>query len=283
MDLILIFGLIVLASSKVTLQGMFAKKHILTLTDSICFNGIIFLFSALIFIYALKCSFPVIIFGFIFGLFTVLFQLFYIQAMSCGNVSLAVLIVNLNMIAPIIISITFFNEKIGIIRALGLVTVIVSLVLNVEKSGEKMRRKWLVCSLLAFVCNSCLAVCQQIFGKTEWKAERVSFVAWSYIIATLISVVFYFIFRTEKEKQKFKISPLAIGYGLCIGVILGVFQFLNTFAISTIEASFMYPIYNGGTLIFTTLTGVILLKDRLSLKQIITLIIGIVGIVLVNL
>ena len=53
--------------------------------------------------------------------------------------------------------------------------------------------------------------------------------------------------------------------------------------ILNIDSNFLFPIYNGGTLILTTATTVILLKDKLKTKQIITVLIGIMGIVLMNL
>lgn len=87
MEFIMII-LIVLATSKVTLQGVCSRKYITNFSDSICFNGIIYFFASLVFVFALKCSPQVIPFAFTFGVLTVLFQLFYIQAMSCGNLIL---------------------------------------------------------------------------------------------------------------------------------------------------------------------------------------------------
>ena len=78
----IIIILVLLATSKVTLQGVFARKYIVDITDSIHFNGIIYFFASLVFVFALKCSPQVIPFA--FGILTVLFQIFYIQAMSCG-------------------------------------------------------------------------------------------------------------------------------------------------------------------------------------------------------
>lgn len=171
--------LIALAVLKVTLQGKFARKYISDITDSIYFNGIIYFFASFIFTYALKCSPPVIAFSLLFGLLTVIFQLCYIQAMRCGNISLTVLIVNSGMMIPIFVSALFFDEQFGIVKLSGILAIYISLFLNTQKNMVKLNLKWLLLAMSAFLANGCLAVCQQIFGKSAWYNEHTSFVAWS--------------------------------------------------------------------------------------------------------
>ena len=67
-----------------------------------------------------------------------------------------------------------------------------------------------------------------------------------------------------------------------MGVILGVFVAINTYALSTIEGTFLYPTYSGGTIILSTLSGVLFFKDRLTVKQVLSILVGIVAVVLMN-
>ena len=280
----LIIVLIVLAVSKVTFQGSYARKYISDVTDSICFNGIIYFFASLIFAFALKCSPQVIPFAFAFGFLTVLFQLCYIHAMSCGNLSLTVLIVNSGMIIPILVSAVFFKEQFGVFRIAGIITILFSLSLNVNKGTVKTKLKWFLLVLTCFFTNGCLAVCQQFFGRTTLHNEGISFVAWSYLFATIISFVLYIIIlKCKHKKATGGIKPVALIYGLCAGVILGVFQLLNTKAITALDAGLLFPIYNSGTLILTTVLGLFLFKDKLTGKQIAGIVVGIIGIILINL
>lgn len=283
MNLITIFCLIILATSKVTLQGVYARKYISDLSGSVYFNGIIFLFSSLIFIHSLKCSLTTVLFGFAFGILTVLFQLCYIQAMSAGNVSFTVLTVNSSMILPILFSAIFFDETFEQLRVFGILTIAFSLVLSAEKSFKKAKRKWFCLSACAFLFNGCLSICQQIFGKSAYKDEAAAFVAYSYVFAAIISFMLYFTLKLKKKRKAFKPSRSTVIYGMSAGIVLGIFQLVNTRAISTIDAGLLFPVYNGGTLIMSALTGVLLFKDTLKPKQILSVIVGIFGIVLINL
>lgn len=279
----LIIVLIVLAVSKVTFQGSYARKYISDVTDSICFNGIIYFFASIIFAYTLKCSPPVIAYAFMFGLFTVIFQLCYIQAMRCGNISITVLIVNSGMIIPIFVSALFFDEKFGMLKLLGILAIFVALGLNTQKNVIKFNLKWILYAITSFLMTGCLSVCQQLFGKSAWHNERAAFVAWSYLLATIISFALYIILKPKYKKNSGGIKAAAVRYGLCTGVFLGAFQFLNTKAIATLDAGLLFPVYNGGTLILTTVMGVLLFKDKLTKNQIASIIVGIIGIIIINL
>jgi len=138
MELLVIFILCLLATTKVTLQGFFAKKNVTAFSDGIFFNGLIFLFSALLFLKnALIIQLTIVVFGCIFGFLTVLFQLCYIKAMTYGNVSLTVLIVNLSMVIPVTVAVVFYNEPMGTLRFVGILLTTLSLILNINKNEKR--------------------------------------------------------------------------------------------------------------------------------------------------
>lgn len=186
----------------------FTKKNVTSLSDGLFFNGIIFFFSSLMFLNKIfDFNIFVVCFSCVFGILTVIFQLCYIKAMSCGNVSLTVLIVNLSMIIPIFVSVVFYKETIGVLRLLGICLMVAALCLNVNKEKSVEYKKWFLFCLFASLANGALAVCQQIFGKTEWKGETHSFIAWSYIIATVVSMLLYLFFKAKGDGITFKIKP----------------------------------------------------------------------------
>lgn len=283
--MILILCLCILATSKVMLQGGFAKKSVNTFMDAVCFNGIIFFFAAFVFAKDIfNGNFAVFLFGTVFGCLTVFFQLSYIKAMSYGNVSLTVLIVNLSMIIPVSVSVLAFDEQLTVTKVLGFLLIVITLFMSVDKKGKSENlKKWILPVMLAFLINGALSVLQQIFGKTVWQNEKSAFTAWSYIIATVLSLIMYLFMKLKGKNTTFKVKPRVLGIGMCIGAILGVFQFLYTGAVTTIDGLLLFPVYNGGTLILSSVAGVVLLKDKLTVKQIIGILTGIVGIVIINL
>ena len=55
--------------------------------------------------------------------------------------------------------------------------------------------------------------------------------------------------------------------GLAVGVVLGVFQFINTRAIASINGTLLFPAYNGGALILSSISSILFIKDRLTNNQ----------------
>ena len=284
MNLIIILCLCIIATSKVTIQGFFSKKNITSVLDGIFFNGLIFFFSALIFLrYAFPFNKPVLLFGAVFGFLTVLFQLSYINAMSCGNVSITVMLVNFSMIIPIAVSVIIYNEKLTVLRICGILLIVLAFVLSTGgKNENSYSKKWFLLSIIASLMNGSLLVCQKLFGKSDWAEENVSFVAYGYITATVISVLFCTVLYFKGNRITFKIKPSVFLYALSLGLILGLFQVINTRAIATIESSLLFPTYNGGSLILSSISGVLILHDRLNKKQLLSIVIGTIAIIIMN-
>ncbi len=280
----IIFILCALACTKVTLQGIFAKNKIKTFTDGIFFNGLIFFFSTFVFVSGSKIiSWEILIHGIALGIMTVLFQLFYIKAMSCGNVSITALIVNLSMMLPILVSCIFFGEKITLLRLCGIFLTILALIVNVRKSKLLSDfKKWIFYSFLAsFLCGT-ISVFQLLFGKTKWSDQTSSYMFSCYATAFLFSFILFLILK-KKPPLSFPLRPSIFGAAGAVGAILGLYQFFNVRAIATIDATLLFPAYNGGTLILATLSGIFILKDRLTKRQLFSVLIGIFAIILMNL
>lgn len=282
---IIIATLCLLASSKVLIQGGFAKKNVVTFSDGLLFNGLIFCFSALIFCKELRnLSVPIFLYAAVFGGLTVLFQAFYIKAMSEGSVPITVLIVSLGMMLPILNAILIFREPVTVFRLVGIVLTVIALSVNAETKGAgKQSRKWLFFCLTAFFANGGLAVCQQYFGRTPWGGQSRTFVACSYLMAAVFSAVTYAILRWKGGKRTFALRPKVFGFALAAGLCLGVFQALNTYAIQTIDGTLLFPVYNGGSLILSCINSVLILKETLQRRQIVSCVVGISAIIMMNL
>ena len=285
MELFLILPLCLLATAKVTVQGGFAKQNVKTAFDAIFFNGLIFLFSAVIFAGSLlKTCLPVFLFGAVFGILTVVFQGCYIKAMSCGNLSLTVLIINLNMVIPILVSRFFYHEELSFFRILGICLTVIAFFLNIKSDSNKsVSGKWLFLSVLASLVGGGMSICQKVFSETEWQNYNMSFVACSCAVAGALSLIICLIFKLRKQALSYKVSPKVFLFALAVGVILGVLQALNTRVISMVDGIFYFPTYHGGALVLSFISGALFFKEKTNIKQKLCFVVGFVAIVLMSL
>jgi uncharacterized membrane protein len=286
MNFLIILLLCTLATTKVTLQSRFGKKGLKTNSDNILFNAIVFLTAAVLFCVDIpKASFNTWLFALSFAVLTVIFQLSYTKALSVGNVSLTVMAVNLSMRFPSLVSVIFYNESLSIMRTIGIVLTVLSFTLTVDiKDKEKLSRSWLIFTVVAALANGGIGITQKIFGMQTFSIEKKSFVACSYAIAFLVAIVIYLLTCSQKkENNNFKFtSNKTYIFAIAVGVILAVFQWLNTYAISIMDGSFLFPLYSGGSIILSTLVGILFFKDKLTKRQKYSITLGIIAVIIMN-
>ena len=284
MNFLIILLLCTLATSKVTLQSRFGKKTLTTDSDNVLFNAVIFFTAAILFCADIpRASVQTWIYASIFAVLTVVFQLSYTKALALGNVSLTVMAVNLSMLFPSLVSVIFFDESLTLMRITGIALTVISFTLTVDlKIKEKLSHSWFIFTAAAALTNGGIGITQKFFGASEFADEKRAFVACSYSIAFLIAFTLCFLMRSQKKTSS-GIKAVTFIFAVSVGIILALFQWLNTYAISIMDGSFLFPVYSGGSIILSTLIGILFFKDKLTGKQKISITIGIIAVIIMNL
>lgn len=285
MKYLLVLILCVIATAKMSFQSAFGKKDIRNSADAVCFNGLVFLFAAILFSGDLfGCPWQVWIYALLGAAFSVSFQLTYAKALSIGNVSLTVLISNLSLVINVLVSYLFFGDSISGVRLIGILLTIVVFALSVDlKAGKGTNVKtWAVLAILTMFANAALGVTQKVLGESAFGGYNRAYTAATYLTAAVMSCAVYGVLRLRGEKKTFAIGKRAILLSAATGITLGVFVVMNVYALGVVEGTFLFPTFAGGVIILSTLSGVVLFKDKFSIKQIIGVLIGIVAVVLMN-
>lgn len=284
MTILLITLLCSLAAAKVIVQGKFSKSLIQNDADALSFNAGMFLTTAVIFSWKIiGCSTQVIPYALILAVLIVSFQFFYTKSLSTGNVAVIVLIINLSMIVPTLFSYFFYNESLSLQRIIGIAFTIVALVLCPAKDQKKTSGiKWLILALIASLLSSAISVTQKIFNSTHLATQQEAFLAIGYIVAFVLSLILLAIMKTKGTKPTIKLEKRYFISVSLIGIILAVHGWLTNYSITVIEGTLLFPFSCGGTILLSTIVGVVLFKDKLTPKQILGVIFGIVAAVLMN-
>jgi drug/metabolite transporter (DMT)-like permease len=281
MKYLIVLGLCALATLKVTTQGVFAKKKVKTLADATLFNGLIFFFAALIFsVQAFGAPIEVWLYGTVFGVLCVVFQITYTKALAQGNVSLSVLLVNLGTVFPILVSFFVFDEELSVMRVIGISLTLATFFIVTDM--KKCRLRGVLPAFFAMIANGALGITQKLFGESQLSAWRAAFVSRAYIVASATSLVVYLVIMRFGKGISIAKNPSILAYSAATGIILALFQFFNTYAVSTVDGTFLFPAYSGGCIVLSTVTGVLLFKDRLSARQTIGVTFGILALIFMN-
>lgn len=281
MKYLIVFTTALLSTMKVSLQSSFAKKGVRTGADSVFFNMLIFAAAALLFLpYLFKATGAVFLFGALYAVCNLTFQLTYTRALSVGNVSVAVMLANFGMLVPIAISCIFYGDRPSALRIVGIVLTVAAFLVTVKRGSSQGEKRYLAFALLAMLMNGASLSVQKLVGARG--LGGFSFVAASYLFCALLSAAVYAVLCLRGKKKTFAVTKHPVLAAIGAGASLACFLALNTYAAGVIEGSFHYPAHAGGAILLSTLAGVLLFRDRLSKRQIAACVLGLAAIVLMN-
>ncbi len=282
-----------LASLKVTLQSKFSKSGKHTLSQNLFFTAIMFLTISLMFLPTLfdgGISQKTVLYAALLGSLSFLYQIFYVIALSLGRITLTVIINNFGMLIPMAVSIFFLHEVPTPFVGVGAALAVVSLCLTVVKKTNSESKnksagegvKWLIVTLIVFLANGFASVSQKMYTANAGEEFQLfEFICIAYMIAAAECFIAFAFMAPKDKKNGIKlVSKLTILLGCAVGISLGVFQCVNTLAISLIPGSIYYPAYNCGTSLVLALIGAVLFKERFTVRQYVGIGIGLIAILL---
>jgi drug/metabolite transporter (DMT)-like permease len=285
--------LVVLGCAKVTLQGQFSRRYIRNTSDSVLFNAELFVAIAIV----MMILFPMgkiggdgILLAALTAICTVIFQTTYSLALKSGPVSLTVLLGNFSLFITIIFSIIAYKESIYLTQLVGIGFLILSMILGVKKTNDEkgITGKWILLVLAMILSNGVASIFMKIFSKEISGGaadEQSSFMALSYLIAAALAAGLFFITSGcgKRERASFGVFDKgALLFVGLIGIILGIYQRFYMLGLANIDSGFMFPTYSGMQSLGMSFIGVLMFKDKLTVRQWFGIACGILCVVLMN-
>lgn len=262
--------------------------------SSIESGKIAFYFSWLTFVITLAQAFVVFL-GIYIGM----------KVLAIGDMSLYSMFMMLgNLILPTITGF-LYGESIGDRKIIGMILMIVALVLSLD-SVEKKRMSFKVALyyFIAFLANGMMGSLLTIHQKNPsltagafmqdnaWAINSDIYMVWYGLSGVIMSGIFLVVMKVvsinnEKVRQLFSLQEsitipqskalkiwvllIPLAYGLFCG--FGDYFISIATAPGALDSSVTFPINNGGTIVFSTLVGLLIYKEKVNLKTILSLII----------
>lgn len=222
-----------------------------------------------------------------FGLSVALTQLMQSKAMGMGPSALVTFIYTCGFTVPLIYGMVFWQENWSVFQAVGVVLLIASLVLAMEKSSEKKSGfGWFVFAVIAMLGSGANAILQKTHQRSAFAEELPFFLVLALFFSAVFTGIATLLMPKETKKQETekprtllqKIGP-SIGLGVCVGSL----NFLNLHLAGKLPSVILFPIYNVGSMLLTTVISSFLYKEKLTKKQTISFFIGIAAIIMIGL
>lgn len=199
------------------------------------------------------------------------------------------------MVLPYFFGIFVFSEKLTDLKIVGLAVMVLSLSLTmkIEKNADK--KKTVIYSLLciaAFFMNGTFSIIASIQGNAQeaWNIPTsgvYDFTVMRQLFGFLFTVPVITVmlsskkFRSESVESSKKILKFLPIMAAAVYAVIGSFgNMLQLFCVPFVDSSILFPISTGGTVLFSTVLGLIFYKEKATKLTIICLLLTIVSTVL---
>jgi drug/metabolite transporter (DMT)-like permease len=230
-------------------------------------------------------------FGILFGAVTAIQTIANVSAINCGPMSYTAIFISFSVLISALSGVILFGEdRLEIIQIVGIVLMLVSIVLSANGNGDdkKVNLKWFILAFTAFLLTGAIGIMQKIHQTSDYKGELNAFLVIAFVASALISAGFALIKGRKQihaatdKPQKSPIAVSLISIMMLAGLCVAANNKFNLFLSGALPTAIFFPVYNVGILLLTTLSAIVIFKERLSLKQWIGVAIGIISVICIR-
>lgn len=223
----------------------------------------------------------------LYGLLTMLSQMFYIRAVQNGSVSVCALLYACGFLLPTFYAVLFCGEKLGILRGIGIAVLILSAsVINTkEKSADSAPCKaslWLPYALGATAASGGVGIIQKITRSAFPDRQDDGFLFCAFAVMAVLSLVLL-AFLGKKRLSRPHLSAAAHFGEIFLSLSVVLANKLNLFLSGVLPGSVFFPVVNGGCIAFSAIFSGLLFHEKFSAKKIIALCCGGAALLLISL
>lgn len=181
-----------------------------------------------------------------------------------------------------------FDEPMSAMQFVGIGLLLISAYLLVgysKKLTGSFTKKTLLLLLGGMLSNGLIMIAQKMFSEIPARRQRLGIFVSVVRTCGLTMLILLLPQLINKEgREKFASLPAAAwGYGAVLSVALLIINQLATLAGRVIPSAIMFPINDGGGTIIAALTASVCFGEKLTMRSVAGLALGIVSLIIINL
>ena len=203
-----------------------------------------------------------------------------LKGYELSSVAFMTLCHSAGMILPCILGHLLWSEKLTVVSIFGILLTVLSIVLL--KGGSKEKAKLgisgIIIGLIVFISSGSIMIIQKLMAIYYASDSVTAYNFYSFVAAALI-LIFLVKPRGEGHSSRKYIIPAAIGSAISLSVI----SMVMTSLAGRVPSAILFPSFNGLGITLVSLGSVFAFGEKLTVKRAFGLIIGLIGLCLINL
>ena len=212
-------------------------------------------------------------------------SVFFLMAKTSqvNGVSVASVSGKMSVVIPVFFGVFLYNETLSILKLLGILIALVAVYLTSSKNELKLKNQAnLFYPILLFVGSGAIDTVLKYIEINFVATDEVAIFSGTLFFIAAIFGIIIFIIRSIKKPEKFGLKNVLAGIILGIPNYYSIIFLIKSLQVEGFESSTLFTINNVGIVIFSTLLGLLLFKEKLSTKNLLGIFLAILGITLVT-
>lgn len=214
--------------------------------------------------------------GVLYGVFLVLSQWMYTFSLKNGSTSVCTVVYSLGFVLPALCGVLFWKEPFRLWDAAGLVLALAAILLTGKRNDTPTGGKtFLPFLLIAMAASGSLGILQKVQQHAAAGTGTFLFLAVGFAVAFLCSGAAFFICRDPEFNPEFAGGAVSFWAGLCFGGA----NLCNTLLAGRMNSIVFFPVQNVSVLLSVTFLGILLFREKTTLKTGAILVLGIAAVI----
>lgn len=188
----------------------------------------------------------------------------------------------LSLVIPVIFSVILYSEHVGIIKIIGIILAFPAVYLTTRVKEDHSKQQQLLWPILLFIGSGLLDTLVKFVehGYLPTPSIQAMFTVHTFATAGTIGVI---IVSALAMLGKTKLQWRNVFAGICIGIpnYFSIYYFIRLLNSNVLQSSAAIPVNNIGILVTSSLTAILLFREKVTPLRILGLVLAIVAILLI--
>lgn len=200
-------------------------------------------------------------------LFILIFNLMAATSQKLG-VSVASVATKMSLTIPVLFGVFFYKESLGVLEIIGIILALLAVYFTSLKEKKIKAEKWaFALPVLVFLGSGTIDTSIKYFQDAHMPEEEYALFSATVFAAAGIFGLFFIAYKSTK--QRLKINFKNILGGICLGIpnYFSIYFLLKALQHPTWNSASVFTINNVAIVMFSTLLGILLFRERLTIKN----------------
>lgn len=200
-------------------------------------------------------------------LFIVVFNLTATTAQKAG-VSVASVAMKMSLVIPVIFGVAVYHEKLGALKIFGIILALVAVYFASHKEkSPQVKSTTLLLPFLVFLGSGVIDTAIKYMQEVHIEESEFPLFSAAVFMAAAATGILFMIIKSFKRPLKISFRNILGGIALGIPNYYSIYFLMRALQNETLNSASVFTINNVAIVMFSTLLGILLFKEKISLKN----------------